>query len=651
MLAEHNIGQDFLRKTINLDNSDAEFQHRSSRPAWNPNVSVLELAYKLKEAERSVFGHSRTIPAHSAPSNAHRGSLLKSQAVPVTLDARRCTDPLTSTAIKPEPIDDMELNETGSFLANQSRAETYSHQLMSGLLYNSAQQNLPLPALFPTHSNSSKHTTAALLPAGFDRSIYSGEVDRSLGGFGDTFMDRATTGMQMDPMQEFLLSETSSASEFTPQQRHQCQQCTYSTNNLHHMRRHCASIHTEMKPYQCYVCNQEFTRSEKVREHFISFHPDIAYDAKLVRKFSLVTGNSSKDLPPPGDTKARIRALFQDIEGTDMEFEMDRDRPFGCLRCSYATRDLWHLRRHVYDVHAARKQHNCRICRYATNRSMRLQAHMRGHGELFCEYCDSFSTLQPEYFSLHDKLCGSLTAVSAAGFRCRACGTDCGDRSHLRSHSVEQHGIELAACDECPFYAYTSDEFLTHVEVHEAISRTCGLCGLTFGTRVELDQHDILAHLISRPSADGRDLACGICGEVSEPRGSLEPAIAHVRRHVPDKIACKEPGCKFKAILPESLEMHVRYYHATVAPTTADALPPRPKIDSVTLSNMSLSPRDKAGEKTPFQMSASASSTPTTSLVGTFACSVCGPKRTPFKYWRSYEKHMAQHGLDASAGR
>ena len=648
MLAEEpSTGEDFLTKTINFDSSDAAFQHRSLRPAWNPNVSVLELSHKLQEAERSVFGRSRTATAHSNSAQHGHLSQSESRAAPVT----HYTVPSSNAALDPESTDDMELNGTGSFLSNRTAPETYDRHILSGLLYNTSQSQLPLPGLLPMHPDSSQHNPAAVLRAGLDGSGILGNVNQTLGGMGGAFMDCAR---HRDPIHELAISEVRGGVEMTQQQRHQCQQCTYTTNNLHHMRRHCASVHTETKPYQCYVCNQEFTRSEKAREHFVSFHPDIAYDAKLVRKFSVPGSDSTKDLPPPGDIKARIRALFQDIEGTDMEFETDRERPFGCLRCSYATRDLWHLRRHVFDVHAARKQHNCRICRYATNRSMRLQAHMRGHGELFCEYCDDFSTLQPDYFSLHDKLCGALAAVSAAGFRCRACGADCGDRSHLRSHSVEQHGVELAACNECPFYAYTSDEFLAHVEVHEAISRTCGLCGLTYGTRVERDQHDILAHLISRPSADGRDLACGICGEVSEPRGSLEPAIAHVRCHVPDTVSCKEPGCKFKAILPESLEMHVRYYHATGVTTTTESLPPRPKIDSVTLSSMSMaSPREKAVEKIPtFQMSTPSSSpaAPSTSLVGTFACSVCGPKRTPFKYWRSYEKHMAQHGLDASVG-
>jgi len=619
MLTQHAAEPDFLKKTINFSSSDALFQRRSLRPAWNPNISVLELAHKLKEAERSVFGHSQTVLANAAPNTVQQ------RCVP---DTAHYSDALSNSLIKHEPVDDVDMNGSG-------RTVPYGHNMLRGLFYNQSQQpQLPFSTLIP---NLLQHAASA-----FD---VGSNTDRGLRG---TFADPL-----MGPIHPLGFSESQSTGEIASQQRHQCQQCSYSTNNLHHMRRHCASIHTETKPYQCYVCSLEFTRSEKVREHFVSFHPDIAYDAKLVRKFSVSGGDSAKDLPPPGDTKARIRALFQDIEGTDMEFETDRERPFGCLRCSYATRDLWHLRRHVYDVHAARKQHNCRICRYATNRSMRLQAHMRGHGELFCEYCDNFSTLQPEYFALHDKLCGALAAVRSHGFRCRACGTDCRDRSHLRSHSVEQHGVELAACDECPFYAYTSDEFLAHVEVHEAISRTCALCGLTFGVRVERDQHDILAHLISRPGTDGRDLACGICGEVSEPRGSLEPAIAHVRRHVPETVACKEPGCKFKAILPESLEMHSRYYHAAVVPGTSDPLPARPKIDSVTLSNMAAVPqREKLVEKMPFQMSASTpSSVASTSLVGTFACSICGPKRTPFKYWRSYEKHMAQHGLDPSAGR
>jgi len=643
MLAEeHSIGHDFLQKTIHFSSSDFALRHRSSRPAWNPNVSVLELAYKLKEAERSVFGPSGTSSAQSALYNVLQGHQPQTQAIPISLNAVHYTDPSVNTSVKLEPSDDTELNASGSFHSKQNRIGAYNPHVLGSLLYNSSQPQLPVPF----HSNSSTHTTSAL-PVVLDR---SGNIEQTLRGLGGTFVDHLHSAGQSDPMQQLAFSEAQSGGESPQQQRHQCQRCSYSTNNLHHMRRHCASVHTEMKPYQCYICSLEFTRSEKVREHFVSFHPDIAYDAKLVRKFFVSGVDGAKAQLPSGDTKSRIRALFQDIEGTDMELETDPDRPFGCLRCSYATRDLWHLRRHVYDVHAARKQHNCRVCRYATNRSLRLLAHMRGHGELFCEYCTDFSTLQPEYFTLHDKLCGALAAVSAAGFRCRVCGSDCADRARLRSHSVEQHGVELAACNECPFYAYTSDEFLAHVEVHEAVSRTCGLCGLTFGTHVERDQHDILVHLISRPSADGRDLACGICGEVSEPRGSLEPAIAHVRHHAPDKVACKESGCSFKAILSESLEMHVRYYHAAAISTTGEPCPPLPRIDSVyTLSNRPMAPpREKPVEKISFQTSTSL--TPSTSLVGTFACPICGPKRTPFKYWRSYEKHMAQHCLDASGG-
>ena len=100
--------------------------------------------------------------------------------------------------------------------------------------------------------------------------------------------------------------------------------------------------------------------------------------------------------------------------------------------------------------------------------------------------------------------------------------------------------------------------------------------------------------------------------------------------------------------------MHVRYYHATAIPTTSEPSLPVPKIDSVYMLStrpVAPPPREKVAEKMPFQATTmSASLTPTTSLVGTFACPICGPKRTPFKYWRSYEKHMAQHCLDASAG-
>ena len=39
----------------------------------------------------------------------------------------------------------------------------------------------------------------------------------------------------------------------------------------------------------------------------------------------------------------------------------DGVKPFGCIQCQYAARDVWHLRRHIADVHLKRRNHRCKV--------------------------------------------------------------------------------------------------------------------------------------------------------------------------------------------------------------------------------------------------------------------------------------------------
>ena len=79
------------------------------------------------------------------------------------------------------------------------------------------------------------------------------------------------------------------------------------------------------------------------------------------------------------------------------------EKRYYCPECPYTGKDIWHLKRHVNDVHQQRKDLKCPMCDYSTGRKHRLVTHMKGHGMLFCFHCD-FSTSNLLLFQAHVKV-------------------------------------------------------------------------------------------------------------------------------------------------------------------------------------------------------------------------------------------------------
>jgi len=42
----------------------------------------------------------------------------------------------------------------------------------------------------------------------------------------------------------------------------------------------------------------------------------------------------------------------------------DGHKPFACQQCLYSARDVWHLRRHIADVHLKRRNYRCKVSSY-----------------------------------------------------------------------------------------------------------------------------------------------------------------------------------------------------------------------------------------------------------------------------------------------
>ncbi|ESO07467.1 hypothetical protein HELRODRAFT_76025, partial [Helobdella robusta] len=215
--------------------------------------------------------------------------------------------------------------------------------------------------------------------------------------------------------------------------KHQCEMCSYQTDCKSHLRRHQGSVHCKDKLYECPTCKIEFARSEQAKIHHMAYHPEKHFDIRNMHK----PASNAKQLKlSVNDKMEKIKTLFDEVEHfTDNLHQLLRvNNAFVCLKCNYSCRDMWHLKRHVLDVHSTLKDFNCKVCHYATSRAHRLYCHMLKHGELFCHLCE-FSTVNPEIYKLHSQTC----TAAQKSLNCSICSVDFEQMGVYRDHISSHH--------------------------------------------------------------------------------------------------------------------------------------------------------------------------------------------------------------------
>nr|CAB3267982.1 ZF(C2H2)-13 zinc finger protein [Phallusia mammillata] len=123
------------------------------------------------------------------------------------------------------------------------------------------------------------------------------------------------------------------------QQRHQCSECTFSSDQKHNLIAH-MRVHNDEKPFRCDVCEKTFRREHHLKDHVVRH-----------------TGK----------------------------------KQFNCGVCSktFVTKTL--ATTHEEKVHFKKKPYQCKVCKESFGYSQSLQNHMLLHnGELpfTCKYCE-----------------------------------------------------------------------------------------------------------------------------------------------------------------------------------------------------------------------------------------------------------------------
>jgi len=448
---------------------------------------------------------------------------------------------------------------------------------------------------------------------------------------------RDSTGFENDdsaPDEELHLSE---------RRRHQCHMCSYQTDNRSHMLRHQATAHDACKLYHCYICKMDFSRSERAKSHFLSIHPEIPYHSKIIRK-------RPHDMPgreaPTLDTRLiakehKVMKIYGPA-GTSAGPTLGRKSwekycclippsgssgcYFRCVRCTHVGPDIWHLKRHFLDTHSGTHAYSCRVCRYSTGDIQRLIGHMTGHGELFCHQC-SFSTVELERFKEHLSTCTGEGPTDSGPSQCPVCGDHFEDTHVVKEHVFKMHQRDY--CMHCACVIYGPETIDEHLLQHQTEQNTMpsadtssdGHMQQSVNSDIDGSQNTYkdVGHTYSTvPSHVSKEAL-----EVSEE--GMQQSKYRFGRFSNQTYYCPVEGCPFKATWKKSIELHTLNYHTDAAPSVDDHAEPVAVAQS--------SSPDLASATAPVAIS------------GLFNCPFCPNCRT-FKYRKSYEKHLLQHGVD-----
>ena len=428
--------------------------------------------------------------------------------------------------------------------------------------------------------------------------------------------------------------------------RHQCHMCSYQTDNRSHMVRHQATAHDACKLYHCYICKMDFSRSERAKSHFLSIHPEIPYHSKIIRKRQYdvmeqgslavdarLTGrehtvpkmDGQAGVPPAGPVSGRKSwekyCCLIPPSGSSGCY-------FRCVRCSHVGPDIWHLKRHFLSAHSGMHAYSCRVCRYSTGDVKRLIGHMTGHGELFCHQC-SFSTVELERFKEHLSTCTGEGPTDSGNSQCPVCGDHFEDNHVVKQHVSEMHQRDY--CEHCACVIYGPETIEDHLLQHENEQNSMTVVAASSDGHMQQSLKPATgeSQIISEDAGpncgtDSRPDASGVSKEALElTEEGMHQSKYRFGRFSNQTYYCPFEGCPFKATWKKSIELHTLNYHADVSVDD--------HAESVAVVHSS-SP-DLASATAPVAIS------------GLFNCPFCPNCRT-FKYRKSYEKHLLQHGVD-----
>ncbi|KAG5841525.1 hypothetical protein ANANG_G00200430 [Anguilla anguilla] len=318
--------------------------------------------------------------------------------------------------------------------------------------------------------------------------------------------------------------ERSHSSTLSPQGRHSCLFCHFSSPFRHTLDRHVQAQHGLHKPFQCQLCSFQSASLSPLRNHLQKAHAGGNTYRCLSCPFSTLTISQLKshsleahqeeltlpDLRAASQTAPLSQSVTLDCEKSLTVLESEESEPPDVQRqldhyqLGACTGYIQSLRRHYRDRHGGRKLFKCKDCPFFTCYRPAFSLHVgAGHPSVpeenpkdlrcpLCLYHTKYKGSMIDHIVLHreervvplevrrSKLSRHLQGVV---FRCHRCTFTCSRDDTLQLHARKHHELKPYKCELCFYDSKRCQDLETHLSSEHKVMRNFELVG-----RVNLDQ-------------------------------------------------------------------------------------------------------------------------------------------------------------------
>jgi len=343
-----------VKRDSNVNKKIPEKAHTPVAKQWLPKMNLLELAYRLKQAEHRVFGPGSGQSVKRSSTSNGTGSIaegagdtprwnVSSAALNDASSKSTGTNYFPGVVVPPKITEADNSFSANAYLRNQQGRNFPAHcdsspqsNLSSNAVaaYNNRREVLQDDTV--TNRRHSHHNQGV-----FERNAMDSEMQNydALAAKRESFRGYETTSDRPNLMQAssmFFAAESTGIPSVDTRRRHQCSFCKYRSDTRSHVRRHELSIH---------------------------YHGATARH-RGPRDFR---GVSPMNVPQAPQTEFTSVVMPSEMLRTGLDV-----RRHQCDLCTYNTDSISHLKRHQCSVHGKEKPFSCTVCLREFSRSEKV---------------------------------------------------------------------------------------------------------------------------------------------------------------------------------------------------------------------------------------------------------------------------------------
>lgn len=353
----------------------------------------------------------------------------------------------------------------------------------------------------------------------------------------------------VDPT-EFDLHKPHCTKSKKPNRNTHCSICNLTLKTRKTYTAHMRNVHNPLgKPHKCNCCGAKFRDSSGLKGHNCRQENDQQLRVIIDPKKHIMPDGSYVCDVCNVSLKSRNALKFHKI------FIHKELGEMVCRMCAKAFLTAEELSKHQIECELKKQNKNfgdfktfeCDICKAVlkSKEGIRLHiqhSHLKTEKRFKCEQC-GFAFYTKSEVKIHHR----TVHLNIRDFVCTTCGKTFKLRYQLRNHEKFVHSDEKYKCflETCNKYFSTPTSRKKHMETHrETLVNPhegrvrCDLCGLSFASKLTLQNHHRFTHL------NIRNFKCMICDLAFKSKMALQ---LHTYKHTGEKpYSCLHPSCDRK---------------------------------------------------------------------------------------------------------